>query len=209
MPRSKNPKIPGRRAQRGFNLVELLVVLVVMGVVMAAGGYSFRYVVNSGRVTNPANELLATLQLARIEAVRRGQRTVVCRSENAESGSPSCTTATGAWGGWLAFVDNNRNGTLDTGEVVLKVGTVQVPTTIVASPAVDTANNRVVFRADGLARTAAGALLAAQIRMCVPQNVPAENARDVVIAGGSRVSVVRRVAAISGSPAACATPANS
>ena len=53
------------------------------------------------------------------------------------------------------------------------------------------------------------ALLAAQIRMCVPQNVPAENARDVVIAGGSRVSVVRRVAAISGSPAACATPANS
>lgn len=210
MSRSRSQAIPSRRAQRGFNLVELLAVLVIMGVVMAVGGYSFRFVVNSGRITNPANELLATLQLARIEAVRRGQRTVICRSENAESGAPTCTTAAGQWAGWLAFVDNNRNGVFDPGgatpDVVLKVGSIKVPTTIEASPAISGAGSRIVFRSDGMARTATGALLVARVRMCVPDTLPADNARDVIIAGGSRVSVVRSVAVITSG--ACAAPAN-
>ena len=199
-------KSRGRRAEAGFNLVEVLVVLIILGVVLAIAGPSFNFVVNSGRVTNVANELLATMPLARIEAVRRGARTVVCRSENANSSTPSCTTAAGNWGGWVAFVDTDRDGAIDTGEAILKVSTINAPATLAASAAVSGANSRVVFRPDGMARTAAGALLAAQLRVCVPATVPAENARDVVVRAGGRFTVTRSAVVVTAG--ACAAPAD-
>lgn len=201
-------RAPARRSdQAGFNLVELLVVLIVMGVLMAAGIPSFRYVVNSGRISNPANELLATMQLARMEAIRSGNRTVVCRSENPDATTPACTTAAGNWGGWVAFVDANRDGGLTAGEQVLRVTAMNPPATITASPAISGANSRVMFRPDGMARTTAGALLNAQIRVCIAATVPSDNARDLVIGAGSRFSVVRQSAAITAG--ACAPPGNS
>lgn len=193
----------GRPAQQGFNLVELLVVLVVMGVVFAVGFPSFRYVTNSGRVTNPANEILATLQLARMEAIRRGERTVVCRSEDSASATPTCTTAAGNWSGWLAFVDLDGNSTFGGTDIRLRVNSINPPTVVIASPAVSGGSSRVVFRPDGLARTNAGALLAAQIRVCVATTLPADNARDIAITAGSRMAVIRFNAA-----GACAAPAD-
>ncbi len=191
------------RWQAGFNLVELMVVVIILGIVFAIAFPSFQFVTNSGRVSNPANELLATLQLARMEAIRRGQRTVVCRSENSQDPAPVCTTTAGNWGGWLAFVDLNGNGTFEATDVRLRVNSINPPTIVIASPAVSAGSSRVVFRPDGLARTAAGGLLAAQIRVCVATTLPNDNARDVAISGGSRTAVLRFNAA-----GACPAPAN-
>lgn len=192
-----------RRSQAGFNLLELLVVVIILGIVFAVGFPSFQFVTNSGRVTNPANELLATLQLARMESIRRGQRTVVCRSENPLAAAPTCTTTAGNWGGWLAFVDTNSNGTFDGTDIRLRTHNVNPPTVVVASAAVSGASSRVIFRPDGLARTAAGGLLGARIRVCVATTMPSDNARDVVITAGSRTAVLRVNAA-----GACAAPAD-
>lgn len=206
----RSPILPKRRQalasgrlQAGFNLVELLVVVIILGILFAAGFPSFQYVSNSSRVSNPANELLATLQLARMEAIRRGQRTVVCRSDNALDAAPTCTTAAGNWTGWMAFVDLNANGTFEGADVRLRVNGINPPAVIVASPAVTGGSQRVVFRPDGLARTAAGGLLAARIRVCVATTLPTDNARDVTITAGSRTAVLRVNAA-----GACAAPAN-
>lgn len=207
----RSPSFPKRRRTRsasrlqaGFNLLELLVVLIILGVVLAIGFPSFQYVTNSGRVTNPANELLSTLQLARMEAIRRGQRTVVCRSENPLDAAPTCNTTAGNWAGWLAFVDVNANGTFEAaGDIRLRVHNVNPPTIVIASGAISGASSRVVFRPDGLARTAAGGLLGARIRVCVATATPSDNARDVIIAAGSRTAVLRVNAG-----GACAAPAN-
>lgn len=199
--RGRGP-VSGHR-EAGFSLIELVVVVVILGVVLGIGLPSFRYVSNSGRVTNPANELLATLQLARMESIRRGQRTVVCRSENSQDAAPTCTTAAGNWAGWLAFVDTNRNGAFDGTDVRLRVNNVNPPAVVVASPAISGESSRVVFRPDGLARTNAGGLLAARIRVCIATTLPADNARDIVITSGSRTAVIRTNAA-----GACAAPAN-
>ena len=200
----RRPRPSQRRSQAGFNLLELLVVVIILGIVFAVGFPSFQFVTNSGRVSNPANELLATLQLARMEAIRRGQRTVVCRSENPLAAAPTCTTTAGNWGGWLAFVDGNSNGAFDAAtDVRLRTHNVNPPTVVVASAAVSGASSRVIFRPDGLARTAAGGLLGARIRVCVATTRPADNARDVVITAGSRTAVLRVNAA-----GACAAPAN-
>lgn len=187
--RRTNPR--SVRRQAGFNLVELVVVVIILGVIMAAGSQGFAYVVNSGRVTNPANELLSTLQYARMESVRRNARVVVCRSDTPNALAPACTTATGAWAGWLSFVDTNRNGALDAGEVILRVNEVRAPVTLLPSGSVSGASQSIVFRPDGMARADNGALLAAQMRVCLQTTVPSDNFRDVVIASGSRMSVVR------------------
>lgn len=195
---------PRHPRQAGFNLVELMVVIAVMAALMGIAIPSFQYVSNSGRVSGPANELLASLQLARMESVRRGQRTVVCRSDNADQATPACTTTAGNWPGWIAFIDTDRDGTFDAGEVLLRATSVNAPATVTPSAAVSGASNQVVFRPDGFSRTNAGALLAAQIRVCVATTTPTENARDVAITAGSRFSVLR----VNGA-GACATPANS
>lgn len=199
----RRPGPSQRRSQAGFNLLELLVVVIILGVVFAVGFPSFQFVTNSGRVSNPANELLATLQLARMEAIRRGQRTVVCRSDDPLAAAPTCTTTAGNWGGWLAYVDVNANDAFDGTDVRLRTHNINPPTVVVASAAVSGASSRIIFRPDGMARTADGGLLGARIRVCVATTRPADNARDVVITAGSRTAVLRVNAA-----GACAAPAN-
>lgn len=190
------------RPARGFTLLELMITIAVAAILVGLAVPSFQYVINVGRVTAPANELLAGVQVARMEAIRRGTRTVVCRSDNAEAATPACSAAGGAWPGWVAFVDANNNNALDAGEAVLRTGVIGVPAVLNASANV--ANQRLVFRPDGLARTPAGALLVARLAVCVPYTSPAENVRDVTITSGSRIAVVSRNAG-----GVCATPANS
>jgi type IV fimbrial biogenesis protein FimT len=192
---------PHRR--RGFTMVELVMAIAVLTVLVTLAIPGFTWVMNIGRVNGPANELLATLQHARMESFRIGQRTVVCRSDNAETAAPTCNTAAGIWRGWLAFVDMNRDGDFNGLDVRLRATAVRQPAVVIASTNISTASSRVVFRPDGLARQANGALLAAQIRVCVPTRQPRDNARDLEISGGARVSVVRRNAA-----GLCPAPAN-
>lgn len=191
-----------RRLVAGFTLLELMITVALVAVLLGLAIPSFQYVINVGRITSPANELLAGIQVARIESIRRGARTVVCRSDTPDAAGAACSTAAGAWGGWIAFVDTDNDGALDAGEAVLRTGTIPDPAVLNVSSNV--ANQRIVFRPDGLARTPAGALLAARLAVCVPYASPEENVRDITITSGSRISVVPRNGA-----GVCGVPANS
>lgn len=178
-----------RGASRGFTLVELMVTVAVLAILIAIATPSFTSVINNNRLAGHANELVASLQLARMEAVRRNARTVVCRSDNGSS----CAAGT-QWNGWITFVDVNRNGTAEAGEL-LRVGTAKVPVEIRTGAAI--LGSRIVFSPDGLARVtnAAGApqvnLLNVDVGVCIPTTLPAENERRVQLRSGSRISVVR------------------
>lgn len=173
-----------RPRPRGFTLIELMVTLAVLGVMMAIAIPSFRYVQNSSRLSAAANELVATLQLARMEAIRSNARVVVCAS-SAGTACDNSTTASGV----LVFTDTNGDNILSAGEVTLRTSTVPTPTTMVASPSIS--QGILQYRSDGLARDRNGALLTGQIRVCMVTTVPAENIRDVAIQGGGRMAVRR------------------
>lgn len=171
----------------GYTLIELLVVIIIIGIVSAIGFPAFRELINANRLTGAANELVASLQIARAEAIRRNARVVMCPSTNG-------TTCGGAnWGRHISFVDVNRDAAADDA-LVLRDTTVDAPTVVVGSPAV-TAVNRIVFRSDGRARgnvTADATILSGKISVCMATTRPAVNIRDVQIGSGSRVSVVAR-----------------
>ena len=190
---ASNDLAPSRAKEiAGFSLIELMVTLAVLAILVAIATPSFTAIINSNRLTGNANELLASLQLARSDAVTRNTSVRLCRSVD----SATCVTATNAtWAGWITVVEA-------TG-VVLRVNTVKVPIQVSASPAISDNTDRIVFRPDGKARDAAGALLLAQMAVCIPTGTPAENQRLVSVVSGSRVSIDRANGA-----GACAAPPN-
>ncbi len=86
------------KVETGFTLVELMVTLIVSSILLAVGVPSFVGMIRNNRTATMANEMVATLNLARSEAVKRGLQVTV--------------RPTGAqWeGGWSIFTDINRNG---------------------------------------------------------------------------------------------------
>jgi type IV fimbrial biogenesis protein FimT len=180
----------------GFSLIELVVVLVIMSILTAVAAPQIAAVLNAGRITSNANEVLGGLQLARIEAVRANRRTGFCSSTNGTScngGNP--------WTGWIVFSDRNTNGVADAGELV-RAGNIEAPMRAIGT---NLPNNRVTFRADGLAyQNDTTNLLVGTLRLCMPTDTPLENARDIRIASGGRASIGGAVVA----SIACSASAN-
>lgn len=98
---------------RGFSLVELLVTLTVAGILLALAVPSMATFLQSNRLTTATNNLMADMQLARTEAIKRGVQAAVCKSAD---GSTCSTSTSVSWAaGWLVFVDADNSGTWTAG----------------------------------------------------------------------------------------------
>ncbi len=98
----------------GFTLMELMVTLAVLAILLAVGLPSFQGSLRSNRLATTTNELIASMALARSEAIRNGRGSGVCASAD----GASCGDDWAA--GWLVWQDANGNGSLDAGETVLR-----------------------------------------------------------------------------------------
>jgi prepilin-type N-terminal cleavage/methylation domain-containing protein len=97
------------RGQRGFSLIELLVVLLLMGVLLTFGIPSLLSMVHASKMRGIAQEISVLLRLARIDAVKTSAQAVV-----------QIVPATGTGPGHLqAFSDRNSDGQWSDGEPVL------------------------------------------------------------------------------------------
>jgi type IV fimbrial biogenesis protein FimT len=101
----------------GFTLVELVVVCTIVGILLAVGVPSYRYVTTANRVASEINGLLGDLQFARSEAIKQGLTISVC----ATSDGSSCLTTGNAWKtGWLVFTDAGTPGVIGPPDQVLR-----------------------------------------------------------------------------------------
>ena len=106
-----------RKQHSGFTLIELLVAIAVAAIVLTLGVPSFERVIERNQLTANINELVASLNYARSEAVRRNQRVSICHSNDA-------TTCSGAdfEEGWIIFEDLDQDGDRDNpADVILRV----------------------------------------------------------------------------------------
>lgn len=169
------------RPERGFTLVELMVAIAVAAIVLGFGVPGFQAFINGNQLAASANELVASLQTARMEAIRRNRRVVVCASGNANGGDAARCTG-GAADGWITFVDNDRSNAFGPGDTLLRNslldGRVDMP-----------AFGAVVFRSDGLARDTSGAPADRALRLAIDTEQPRQNVRCIEIRTSGAVSV--------------------
>lgn len=85
------------RAQaRGFTLIELMVTVAVLAIISAIALPSFREVIIRMTVTSTTNELVGAVNLARMEAVKRGTDVVVKSASGGSDWSGGWSVADGA-----------------------------------------------------------------------------------------------------------------
>ncbi|HET6397440.1 MAG TPA: GspH/FimT family pseudopilin [Pseudoxanthomonas sp.] len=95
-----------RKHHAGVTLIELLVTLVVLAVLLGMALPSFQGSMRSNRVATATNEILASLALARTEAIKGLGPAGVCPS----SDGVSCASNTDWSGGWLVWREHRAAG---------------------------------------------------------------------------------------------------
>lgn len=85
-------------AQRGFTLIELMVTITVAAVLMMVAVPSFTTYQRNAELTSFTNSLLAGLNAARGEAMKRGRYAMVVPTDGTNWSS-----------GWVVFVDVDRS----------------------------------------------------------------------------------------------------
>jgi len=88
----------GRRAYAsGMTMTELLITLAVLAVLMMVAVPSFKDASLGSRLSAAANDLLASVQLARSEAIKRNVAVTLCAS----AGGTTCAASGGWEQGWI------------------------------------------------------------------------------------------------------------
>lgn len=109
--------IPTFLRQRGFTLLELISSISITAVLTTTAIPAFSGLLQRNRITTEINTFVSHLHYARSEAVKRGERVVICRSADGQN----CARTEGWHKGWITFADNNANRELDAGESLLRV----------------------------------------------------------------------------------------
>lgn len=160
---------------RGFTLIEALVVLALLAILGNLAGPGLSQLIHAQQVRSASIELASTLIHARQEAITR-QRPVIV--DNLD----------GNWAsGWKLFVDLDGDGTPDSDEPVLHVSTGSTGGVRISG---NTPVSRYVrYTPTGEAKLQSGAFQAGTITLC--HNDGQQAVRKLVLSATGRLRTVR------------------
>lgn len=163
----------------GFTLIELMVTVAVAAILLALAVPGFQRFVMDSKRSEVINELVNSFQLARSEAMRRGQQIGLCASNDGST----CASANTNWSqGWIVFVnsDADTSPTRSNTEELLRVyGQPSTNIVVTASSAGTAMSGR--FRARTFGQTHANGT----ITVCDPRG--ASEAKAVVVSTAGTV----------------------
>lgn len=156
--------------QPGFSLVELMITVAVVVILAVVAFPNLQSLVANNRLRGQTDEMVASLQFARSEAVRRNARVDVCRTTN----GTTCAGAVGPWTRWIV-VDTQPRAGGEAGGVLASSA---------ANPAIAVSGSaaRVSFRPTGMV------VAPVTLTVCVPTSVVAENRRVLSLLAGGAVN---------------------
>lgn len=158
---------------RGFSLVELMITVMIVAILTALAWPNFRDFMHRNAVSAQANQVLASLQYARNDAVSRRYPTAMCGS-NDGTACRKGLTANYLELGWMIWRDTTLTGVPvyapASGDELLRVTQPQAGISIRMFPA-DTVDNVIAFDQRGAVINAGGAQ--SQIVVCA-MNTPTD-----------------------------------
>ena len=185
--------VPGRKAglpsfQAGYTLVELLVVMALGTILLSIAVPSMTAMLNTQRANAAGSSFLASLNLARAEAIKRNARVVVCKSAD----GLSCML-TGGWNqGRITFHDANNNAAIDADEQLIeRYGALPDGLSLTGNTSVA---NYVSYSASGSAKLVTGAFQAGTFTLCLTPASSAE-VQQIVLSSTGRARSRKGVAA--------------
>ncbi len=165
-----------RGAEYGFTLIELMVTLTVAGILLAIAVPAFNNFVLNDRDAGQVNSLIASLNYARSEAIKRGSPTgiKVCPSTD----GATCNNGTDWATGWIVL---DLNPAAPPPQVIQNIPAMGGANTLMA---VGAARAGITFLSSGLATPAGNPALT--VRICDTRG--ALFARDVEVNSTGRVA---------------------
>jgi type IV fimbrial biogenesis protein FimT len=163
------------RSSSGFTIVELLITIAVAGILLGIAVPSFTAMTVNSRLTTQTHDLIAAVNLARSEAIKRNGSVSLCRVD--KPSATACATSNRDWEHWAVRASN---GTIvRRGRVNTYGGTLAVRSTLI--------DDRADFGADGLVRTDGALATDREFSVCAT-NVKHANIKQVILGAGSRIT---------------------
>jgi len=161
--------------------MELMVVLTIAAIIVGLGAPSFNKFRLNARLTNSANDVLASLSHARTEAIKSQVIVSMCASAN--PGDPAATCSNGSNAGWIAFRDIDGNcARAAAGEAIVSSGAFDH--TFNSQPLTVRVNGDCVsFGPTGFTRTVAGVAMFDHMLICDNRGLAALNEAGGLSAG--------------------------
>lgn len=155
-------------------MIELMITLMIAAIILSQAVPSFIEMTQNNRIVTQANDLVTSLNAARSEAVKRGTRITVCKSND----NASCA-ATGGWHqGWIIFVDTNNDAAVGGGEELIRAhGPLEGNNTLNGTGNVA---NYISYVNTGFSQLINGGLQSGEIILCDSRGFGA-NARAIVL----------------------------
>ena len=138
---------------KGFTLIELMMGIALAAILVTMAAPSFNSAMKNNKIVAETNELIADINFARSEAVKRGIRVVLCRSVSPSNSTPSCGGSTSNWSsGWLVFADTDADNVYTAAnDILVRIGNpADVDVTIKTNNAAD---QDLIYNPDGTTST--------------------------------------------------------
>lgn len=174
-----------RARQLGFTLIELMVTIAIAAILMMVAAPSFVTFQRNSELTSATNTLIAAINAARGEAMKRGAFAMVVPKDGAHWSS-----------GWIVFVDKDLDKAFDTSEdeVVLDQIAPSDYITVSGTGAAAETSPYVLYDGSGYSKTKSGgfgALTFSIVRNDVSSAQASEQARRIIIAATGRTRSCR------------------
>lgn len=153
----------------GYTMIELMVVVAVISLTLTFGLPQLNAWFGGSRIVANVNALVAGINISRSEAIKRSDRVTICKSANADAGTPSCTTS-GDWEqGWIVFVDSDSTigqyNSASDGQLLLRQDGLEGSGTTVRTSD-NLIANYISFTSRGVPKAAGGGAQSGLFRIC-------------------------------------------
>lgn len=108
---SFRPGAPWLGPDRGFGLVELMIVIAMVTILSAIALPSYSFVIRNSRITSQTNDFLTAINFARNESITRSRGVTLCAADTTGSTLPTACGNSADWDkGWMVFIDDTVSG---------------------------------------------------------------------------------------------------